>query len=133
MLLNAGSHCITGCFLAMWSIYGALLHISKVQCVRKVAVHLGVWVAISRRRIVGPWTSLPTAFISAQRLSELTVLPALLKKTSHILFAEYPPLESIPSQLVTVHIPIFQVIFILILSPNLYLFLHCSCPSFRYF
>jgi hypothetical protein len=28
------------------------------QCVRKVAVHLGMWVAISRRRIVGPWTSL---------------------------------------------------------------------------
>jgi hypothetical protein len=41
-----------------------------IQCVRKVAVHLEVWVAISIRRMVGPWTSLPTPFISAQRLSE---------------------------------------------------------------
>jgi hypothetical protein len=40
------------------------------QCVRKVAVHLGVWVAIYRRRTVGTWTSLPTPFISAQRLYE---------------------------------------------------------------
>jgi hypothetical protein len=32
---------------------------------------LGVWVAISGRRTVGSWTSLPTPFISAQRLHEL--------------------------------------------------------------
>jgi hypothetical protein len=42
----------------------------NVQCVRKVAVHLGVWVAISIWRIVAPWISLPTPFISAQLLSE---------------------------------------------------------------
>jgi hypothetical protein len=41
-----------------------------LQYVRKVAVHLGVWVAISRRRTVGPWISLPAPFISALRLSE---------------------------------------------------------------
>jgi hypothetical protein len=41
-----------------------------IQCVRKVAVHLGVWVAISRRGIFGPCTSLPTTFLFAQRLSE---------------------------------------------------------------
>jgi hypothetical protein len=34
-----------------------------IQCIQKVVVHVGVWVAISRRRIVGPWTSLPTPFI----------------------------------------------------------------------
>jgi hypothetical protein len=38
----------------------------NIQCIQKVAVHLGVWVAISRRCIVGPWTSLPAPFISAQ-------------------------------------------------------------------
>jgi hypothetical protein len=33
-------------------------------------VHFGVWVATSIRRIVDLWTSLPTLFKSAQRLSE---------------------------------------------------------------
>jgi hypothetical protein len=41
-----------------------------IQCVGKVTVHLGVCIAVSRRRIVGPWTSLPTPFISAQQLSK---------------------------------------------------------------
>jgi hypothetical protein len=36
-------------------------------------VHLGLWVAISRRRIIGQWTSLLTPFISAQRLFERSV------------------------------------------------------------
>jgi hypothetical protein len=45
-----------------------------IHCVRKVAVHLVVWVAISRRHTVGPRTSLPTHFISAQQLSEHTVV-----------------------------------------------------------
>jgi hypothetical protein len=36
-------------------------------------VHLDVWVAVSRRRIFYPWTSLPAPFISAERLSEHTV------------------------------------------------------------
>jgi hypothetical protein len=44
-----------------------------LQRVLKVAVHLGVWVAIARRHIVGPLTSLPAPFVSAERLSERTV------------------------------------------------------------
>jgi hypothetical protein len=60
-----------------------------LQCIRKVAVHLGVRVAISRRRIVGPWTSLPTTFISAQLLSERTIqqVVSLLNCTATVTFS----------------------------------------------
>jgi hypothetical protein len=40
--------------------------LTKLQCVRKVAVHLGYSSDLYRRS----WTSVPTRFISAQRLSE---------------------------------------------------------------
>jgi hypothetical protein len=56
-----------------WHTYIQYLTCRILQRVLKVAVHLGAWVAISRRRIVGPLTSLPTPFISAQRLSERSV------------------------------------------------------------
>jgi hypothetical protein len=39
---------------------GLWVHVIVIQCVRKVAVHLKVLVVIPTRRIVGPWTSLPT-------------------------------------------------------------------------
>jgi hypothetical protein len=42
----------------------------KVHCVRKVAMHLGYGSGLYRRS----WTSLPTLFISAQRLTELNVV-----------------------------------------------------------
>jgi hypothetical protein len=42
-----------------------------LQCVRKVAVHLGYGTGSSLYR--RSWTSLPTPFINAQRLSERTV------------------------------------------------------------
>jgi hypothetical protein len=42
---------------------------SVVQCVRKVAVHTGYGSGLYRRS----WTSLPTPFISVQRLSDSTV------------------------------------------------------------
>jgi hypothetical protein len=56
----------------------------KLQCVRKVAVHLGEWVAISRRRIVGPWTSLPTPFISEQRFSERNLQKVFANKIKRV-------------------------------------------------
>jgi hypothetical protein len=46
------------------------------QCVRKVAVNLGCGSGLYRRS----WTSLPTPFISAQRLSERNVYAGLVSE-----------------------------------------------------